>query len=118
MNRISFNDNRKNRIVDLFIGPDNVLRKDYFHGVFPEATGIIFYDNEVNRYVGIPRDENGSFKFEWSPNVMYELVYRDGKKQKEQRDLIMINMVCSNLQIPLPMSEKTVRKRPETAIKR
>ncbi|CAF4619985.1 unnamed protein product, partial [Rotaria socialis] len=41
----------------------------------------------------IPRDENGSFKFEWSPNVMYELVYRDGKKQKEQRDLIMINMV-------------------------
>ncbi|CAF4550293.1 unnamed protein product, partial [Rotaria socialis] len=25
----------------------------------------------------IPRDENGSFKFEWSPNVMYELVYRD-----------------------------------------
>ncbi|CAF3751281.1 unnamed protein product [Rotaria socialis] len=77
MNRISFNDNRKNRIVDLFIGPDNVLRKDYFHGVFPEATGIIFYDNEVNRYVGIPRDENGSFKFEWSPNVMYELVYRD-----------------------------------------
>ncbi|CAF4894228.1 unnamed protein product [Rotaria socialis] len=77
MNRISFNDNRKNRIVDLFIGPDNVLRKDYFHGVFPEATGIIFYDNEVNLYVGIPRDENGSFKFEWSPNVMYELVYRD-----------------------------------------
>ncbi|CAM4785693.1 unnamed protein product [Rotaria magnacalcarata] len=77
MNRISFNDNRKNRIVDLFIGPDNVLRKDYFHGVFPEATGIIFHDNEVSRYVGIPRDENGSFKFEWSPSVMYELVYRD-----------------------------------------
>ncbi|CAF4350331.1 unnamed protein product, partial [Rotaria magnacalcarata] len=25
----------------------------------------------------IPRDENGHLKFDWSSNVMYELVYRD-----------------------------------------
>ncbi|CAF1931063.1 unnamed protein product [Rotaria magnacalcarata] len=77
MNYVSINDKRKKRVVQLLIGSDNVLRMDYFKRTFPDATTIIFQDNELNQYISIPSDESGHFRFDWDPTVVYELVYRD-----------------------------------------
>ncbi|CAF1088501.1 unnamed protein product [Rotaria sordida] len=82
MNPIYIYDNRKKRLVCLRIESDNILRKDYFYGTFPEATGIMFHNNEHNCIVSIPRDEHGHFKFNWDSNVVYELIYRDGSRDR------------------------------------
>ncbi|CAF2151691.1 unnamed protein product [Rotaria magnacalcarata] len=65
---------------------------DYFKRTFPDATTIIFQHNELNQYISIPSDESGHFRFDWDPTVVYELVYRDGKKN-ETRDSTVIQSV-------------------------
>ncbi|CAF2993042.1 unnamed protein product [Rotaria socialis] len=58
---------------------------EYFNGIFPYATGIIFDDNDRNELVGIARDENGNFIFDWNTDVVYKLVFYDMSSNRSNR---------------------------------
>ncbi|CAF4350804.1 unnamed protein product, partial [Rotaria magnacalcarata] len=70
-------DDKRGKLVRLEIESNNILRKEYFNGIFPYATGIILDDNALNEIVGIARDENGNFICDWNTDVVYKLVLYD-----------------------------------------
>lgn len=102
MNYVRIYDKRKKSIARLLIGSDNILKKDFLTGCFPGATAIFFLDEELHEdiqyviereknnlkylnrdalyYFSVPRDDNGNFVFNWDPNIVYNLVYYNGKK--------------------------------------
>ncbi|CAF4199248.1 unnamed protein product [Rotaria socialis] len=78
-------DDKRGRLVRLEIESNNILRKEYFNGIFPYATGIIFDDNDRNELVGIARDENGNFICDWNTDVVYKLVFYDVSSNRSNR---------------------------------
>ncbi|CAM4852082.1 unnamed protein product, partial [Rotaria magnacalcarata] len=52
MKTIRIYDDKRGKLVRLEIESNNILRKEYFNGIFPYATGIILDDNDLNEIVG------------------------------------------------------------------
>lgn len=91
-------DRKTNEIIRLVVQSDNIIQDQYFTRTFPGATGIKYKEGDSNEFIrfvrksfeeqkkipsclfSIPLDANGSFLWEWDLNVLYELIYRDGKK--------------------------------------
>ncbi|CAF3798298.1 unnamed protein product, partial [Rotaria magnacalcarata] len=77
MNYVDIYDNSKKAVVQLVISPDNVIPSNYFIATFPGATGLIYKNSDSNKFISIPKDTNGNFRWEWNPNIFYDLIYAD-----------------------------------------
>ncbi|CAM4795368.1 unnamed protein product [Rotaria magnacalcarata] len=55
----------------------NVIPSNYFIATFPGATGLIYKNSDSNKFISIPKDTNGNFRWEWNPNIFYDLIYAD-----------------------------------------
>ena len=51
MNYVRIYDNKTKQITRLLLKQDNIIRKDYFVGTFPGATGILYKDEQLNEFV-------------------------------------------------------------------
>lgn len=51
MNYIRIYDNETKQITRLLLKQDNIISKDYFIATFPDATGILFKDEQSNEFV-------------------------------------------------------------------
>ncbi|CAF3366425.1 unnamed protein product [Rotaria socialis] len=82
MNYVDIYDNSKKAIVQLVISPDNVVPSNYFVATFPGATGLIYKNSDSNKFVSIPKDVNGNFRWEWNPNIVYDVIYADPSRNR------------------------------------
>ncbi|CAF3439461.1 unnamed protein product [Rotaria socialis] len=82
MNYVGIYDNSKKAVVRLVISPDNVVPSNYFIATFPGATGLIYKASDSNTFISIPKDANGNFRWEWNPNIVYDLIYADPSRNR------------------------------------
>jgi hypothetical protein len=100
MDFIQIYDNTQKTIVSLMIDSNKTLGRNYFIRSFPDATGLIYKDKNLNRIIrsvgkqrkeyflrkifpffSVPMDQQGNFKWEWDSNIIYDLIYRDSRKR-------------------------------------
>ncbi|CAF0971188.1 unnamed protein product [Rotaria magnacalcarata] len=97
MNYVDIYDNSKKAVVQLVISPDNVIPSNYFIATFPGATGLIYKNSDSNKFISIPKDTNGNFRWEWNPNIFYDLIYADRMKISGIGDLLShLSLLISN----------------------
>jgi hypothetical protein len=100
MQFVKIYDKIRKRTVRLVVDSDQTILRDYFVRTFPGASGIIYKDKDVNEYIrfvednkenifrkcvlffSVPHDTNGNFRWEWDSNMVYDLIYVNGKKKK------------------------------------
>lgn len=51
MNYVQIFNKKNSRIARLFIGSDNILKREYLNGCFPGAIGIFFVDEELDQEI-------------------------------------------------------------------
>ncbi|CAM4805491.1 unnamed protein product [Rotaria magnacalcarata] len=75
----------------------NVIPSNYFIATFPGATGLIYKNSDSNKFISIPKDTNGNFRWEWNPNIFYDLIYADRMKISGIGDLLShLSLLISN----------------------
>ncbi|CAF3311613.1 unnamed protein product [Rotaria socialis] len=74
MNSVRLFDESKQAWYTLMVRPGNIRQSDYFRAIFLYSTGLKYKVNDENDFTSIPKNDAGGYEWDWTANIIYELI--------------------------------------------